>query len=127
MIKFKSFPIKGKGRGKKIGFPTINLQIPENFSLKKGIYGAWVWLDNKKYLGALYYGFVPTFNGSELSLEVHIVDPHFKNMNVSIYRYIDTEIIKYIRPDKKFSDSKGLKNQIKKDIEEINGIITSYG
>lgn len=123
-MKFSSYQIKGKGRGKKLGFPTINLKIPENFTLKKGIYGVWVWLDKKKYLGALYYGNIPTFNGLKPSLEVHIIDSNLNVDVISVIRIIETEIIKYIRPDKKFSNQTELKNQIKKDINEIKGIIT---
>lgn len=123
-MKFSSYQIKGKGRGKKLGFSTINLKIPKNFTLKKGIYGVWVWLDKKKYLGALYYGNVPTFNGLKPSLEVHIIDSNLNVDVISVIRIIETEIIKYIRPDKKFSNQTELKNQIKKDINEIKGIIT---
>jgi len=46
-MKFKSRHIKGKGRGKKMGFPTINLKIPSNFKLEDGIYAAKVFIEDK--------------------------------------------------------------------------------
>lgn len=47
---FTANVIKGKGRGKELGFPTINLAVPENFNLKPGIYACWVKLDNDQGL-----------------------------------------------------------------------------
>ena len=37
-MKFETVHITGKGRGKPMGFPTINLKIPELFKLKIGVY-----------------------------------------------------------------------------------------
>jgi len=61
-MKFESTQTKGKGRGKLMGFPTINLKIPANFELEDGIYAAKVNIENKVFVGALHYGPVPTFN-----------------------------------------------------------------
>ena len=64
-MQFESTHIKGKGRGKPMGFPTINLKIPENFELKDGIYAAKVVIENITFVGALHYGPVPTFSEQE--------------------------------------------------------------
>ena len=47
-MKFKSRHIKGKGRGKILGFPTINLEIPKRFSLAIGIWAVKVWIKDNK-------------------------------------------------------------------------------
>ena len=70
---FESTHIKGKGRGKPMGFPTINLEIPENFKLKNGIYAAKVTIENKTFVAALHYGPVPTFGDLQKSLEVYLI------------------------------------------------------
>jgi len=73
-MKFESIHIKGKGRGKPMGFPTINLKIPNNFKLKDGIYTAKVTIDSKVFISALHYGPVPTFNEQKKSLEVYLIE-----------------------------------------------------
>ena len=46
-MQFESTHISGKGRGKPMGFPTINLKIPENFKLKNGVYAVKVSIEKK--------------------------------------------------------------------------------
>ena len=66
--------VKGKGRGKVIGFPTINLDIPSGLSLEDGIYAAWVTIGDRRYKGALHFGPIPTFDETTKSLEVFLLD-----------------------------------------------------
>ncbi|MBI5619675.1 riboflavin kinase, partial [Candidatus Gottesmanbacteria bacterium] len=73
-MKITSRQIKGKGRGKLLGFPTINLEIPEGLTLKEGIWAVWVTIAGKRYGGALHFGPVPTFREREKSLEVFLLD-----------------------------------------------------
>lgn len=118
-MKFSSTQIKGKGRGKPMGFPTINLKIPMNFKLKNGIYAAKVNINNTIFNGALHYGPVPTFNESEKSLEVFLLgtnNEELKNLNVKI---IKIEIVKYLRPIIKFDLKEELIEQIKEDVSNI--------
>ncbi len=113
--------IKGKKRGKLIGFPTANLEIsPLKLLPPAGVYAVWVSYEDKKFKGALNIGTRPTFNEKELSVEVHIF-----NFNKDIYeKTIKIEIIKYIRNELKFSSTQELKMQIKKDCELINNILS---
>ncbi|MEK7633266.1 MAG: riboflavin kinase [Patescibacteria group bacterium] len=119
-MKFESIHIKGKGRGKPMGFPTINLKIPENFELKDGIYASKVNIGNKVFVGALHYGSVPTFNESEKSLEVYLIgldNNEFENLDGKM---IKIEIVKYLREIIKFNSKKELIKQIEKDVKQIN-------
>ena len=75
-MQFKSHTIQGHGRGKTLGFPTINLELKGDiaFSLQDGIYAAWAWVAEKKYAAALYIGPVPVFDEKEKSLELYLLD-----------------------------------------------------
>jgi len=124
---FESTHIKGKGRGKPMGFPTINLKIPDNFELKDGIYAAKVTIENKVFKGALHYGPVPTFAEQEKSLEVYLIE--VTNENLVGYgmedlggKLIIIEIIKYLRPIIKFKLVEDLVKQIEEDVKEIKFI-----
>lgn len=116
-MKFTSTHIKGKGRGKKLGFPTINLQIPFNFDLKEGIYGGWVYILKHKYLGAIHYGTIPTFNQIKISLEVFLID--VKSIDVPYDQIIEIDIFTRVRDVRKFSSMDDLTNQLNHDIQNI--------
>ncbi|MDO9028723.1 MAG: riboflavin kinase [Candidatus Roizmanbacteria bacterium] len=123
-MKFESIHIKGKGRGKPMGFPTINLKIPANFILKDGIYAAKVNIENKVFVGALHYGPVPTFKEQEKSLEVYLIGlndyklTNYRLMNLD-EKIIKVEIVKYLREIIKFNSKKELIKQIDEDVKEI--------
>lgn len=126
-MKFESIHIKGKGRGKQMGFPTINLKIPDNFKLKNGVYATKVTVENKIFIGALHYGPVPTFTEQEKSLEVYLVglttnelvDYELENPSEKI---IKVEIVEYLRPVMKFRLVESLVKQIKEDVINIKKI-----
>jgi len=110
-----------------MGFPTINLKIPDNFELKDGIYAAKVTIENKVFKGALHYGPVPTFAEQEKSLEVYLIE--VTNENLVGYgmedldgKLIIIEIIKYLREIIKFKLVEDLVKQIEEDVKEIKFI-----
>ena len=125
-MKFESIHIKGKGRGKPMGFPTINLKIPNNFKLKDGIYTAKVTIDSKVFISALHYGPVPTFNENEQSLEVFLLESNndeLENLNGKI---IKVEIIEYLRQVIKFNSKEKLIKQIEEDVKEIKSLTSTF-
>lgn len=112
--------VHGDGRGAKLGFPTANLQIqPFQMIPANGVYAAKVRLIDKTneeiyYDAVLNIGNRPTFLSDTNTLpivEVHILnftgDLYGKNMEIYFY--------KYIRSEKKFSNTEELQKQIKAD------------
>lgn len=118
-MKFESRHIKGKGRGKKMGFPTINLKIPSNFELEDGVYASKVTIDGKTYSGALHYGPVATFNEWDKTLEVYLIDLGEKKLDNLDEKIVVVEIVKYIRAVMKFDSKEALIKQIEKDVSLI--------
>ncbi len=117
-MRWKSFPTKGKGRGKKLGFPTINLTFPDQFPLENGIYAVWVTIDNHKYRGALHFGPVPTFGEKKRSLEVFLIDDRDFSLDISIKNPVEVETVKKIRDVNNFSSPQALTDRMKKDVAE---------
>ncbi len=113
---FISHQVKGHGRGKTLGFPTINLKIPANFKLQAGIYAAWVTINDRKFKGALHFGPIPTFGEKKMSLEVFLID--VADIPLDITGFIEVETVKKIRDVKKFLSPQALTNQMKKDVAE---------
>lgn len=107
---------KGLERGRKIGFPTANLEIDEVrlFPLV-GVYASEVEWKGLRYKSVTNIGINPTFNEDEnLKLETHILD-----FDDYIYgEKIKVSILDRIRDEKKFDTVNDLISQIKKDVEK---------
>ena len=105
---------KGRQLGKKLGFPTCNLNINEYVLAKPGVYAVKVKKknDNLWIRGIANLGYRPTFNQNKLLLEVHLF-----NFSGNLYdKYLTVEFLKFIRKEKKFKNAKQLKKQIKSDL-----------
>ena len=105
---------KGRQLGKKLGFPTCNLNINEYVLAKPGVYAVKVKKknDNLWIKGIANLGYRPTFNQNKLLLEVHLF-----NFSGNLYdKYLTVEFLKFIRKEKKFKNAKQLKKQIKSDL-----------
>ena len=103
---------KGEQRGRKIGFPTCNINLQEYITPKLGVYSVTVETKSFKRRGIANIGYRPTFNGSKLLLEVNIF-----GIDLNLYKKtIKVNFLKFIRAEKKFKGIAQLKKQIKKDI-----------
>jgi riboflavin kinase/FMN adenylyltransferase len=102
-----------------MGFPTINLKIPDNFELKNGIYAVKVIIEKKVFKGALHYGPVPTFGELQKSLEVYLIETAGEEIVELDEKIIKIEIIKFLRDVIKFRLVEDLVKQIKEDVINI--------
>jgi len=105
---------KGKQLGKKIGFPTANIDIKDYILAKPGVYAVKTQKQkNSNYIkGIANLGYRPTFNGKKILLEVHLF-----NFSGNLYnKYLTVEFLKFIRSEKKFKNVEQLKKQIKIDL-----------
>ena len=104
--------IKGKQRGRKIGFPTCNIRLQDYVLPKLGVYSVKVHVNQIIKKGVANIGYRPTFKGKSLLLEVNIF-----GLNTNLYnKKIKVKFIKFIRSERKFKNISRLKVQIKKDI-----------
>ena len=110
---------KGEQRGRKIGFPTCNLDMKNYIVPKVGVYSCKVILDKKiKKKGIVNVGYRPTFGKNRLVLEVHIF-----GLKKNLYdKRIKIMLIRFIRKEKKFKNITQLKKQIKKDIKKAKSV-----
>ena len=105
----------GRKMGRKIGFPTCNIELNDYVIARPGVYAVKVLLrKNKKLLkGIANLGFRPTFNQKKILLEVHIF-----NFSRNLYnKHLTIEFIDFIRNEKKFKNINQLKKQINLDIK----------
>ena len=106
--------ITGKKLGRKIGFPTCNIDINNYVIAKPGVYAVKVQIgkNKKMFKGIANLGYRPTFRGKKILLEVNIF-----NFSKNIYfRKLKVDFIRFIRGERKFKNINALKKQIDKDI-----------
>lgn len=112
--------IEGDKLGRKIGFPTANLQLPPDKLLpRQGVYAVKVYLPSnpeRKLKGVMNIGCRPTVKGKQTTTEVHLLD-----WSGDLYNLLLTvELEKFLRPEKKFSSLDALKEQITADCALAN-------
>jgi riboflavin kinase/FMN adenylyltransferase len=108
--------IKGLGNGRSRAYPTINLdpQILGN-SLPSGVYAAFVYIDGKKYKGALFFGPRKILQEENDVLEIHILD-----FDGQIYaKQVTFSVEAFIRDVRDFTSFADLKKQIALDIKQV--------
>lgn len=108
--------------GRKIGFPTANLNVdnPDKLIPADGVYAVWVTLDGNTYMGMLNIGKRPTIdNGPDRTIEVNILHFHSDIYNKSIR----LTFVKRTRPELKFNSVDKLIAQLHKDAEEVEALL----
>ena len=109
MKKFWGKVRKHNQRGRKLGFPTANINLIKN--IPEGIYISKTRLGNLLYPALTFIGSAKTFNEKRFHAETYILD-----FNQDIYgKWISVELLKKIRGNKKFNSARSLIKQMKKD------------
>lgn len=110
--------VKGNEIGRTISFPTINQVIPDtNIIPKYGVYKSIVEVGGKQYKGVTNIGVKPTVqhrnDGTGAVMETHIIgfDGDLYGQNIAV------ALVRYIRPEVRFSGLEELKQQISRDKE----------
>jgi riboflavin kinase/FMN adenylyltransferase len=118
-MRYSAKVIRGQGRGKQLGFPTFNLEIPPSFDYKFGVYGAKVWLEEQELMGALHFGTIPTFGQKNPVLEIHVLDYNGDQP----FREISFEPLEYLRDIRQFPNPKELSIQVSNDVLKIRELL----
>lgn len=141
---------EGEARGRIIGFPTANLNIPCGLLPPQGVYAGFADIGGKQYRGALSLGWRPTFSkitsptrrggacphperpqqGSSLREGdrkgrpyAPTAEVHILDFNRNIYgEELTFHFLRKIRDEITFSNPDELKRQIEKDIADVRSI-----
>ena len=105
--------VKGDHLGHQIGFPTANIKVVDSHKLvpANGVYAVRALIHDKEYKGMLNIGVRPTVDGTEKTIEVHII-----GFDEDIYGEELTVLFDdWIRDEQKFDSLDELKTQLEKD------------
>jgi phosphoribosyl 1,2-cyclic phosphate phosphodiesterase len=108
----------GTGTGRKFTFPTLNLRAEQELLPARGVYITRTVMEGEpsSHRSVTNVGMRPTFNGTGLTVETHLLD---YSGNFSPKR-IEVRFWKKLREEKKFGGPEELKEQIAKDIARAN-------
>jgi riboflavin kinase/FMN adenylyltransferase len=116
--------VRGAGVGRKFTFPTLNL-VPEQEMLPaQGVYVTRTRIDgeSKTRRSVTNIGIRPTFNGSGVTVETHLL-----NFSEEIApKRIEVHFWKRLRSEKKFNGPDELRTQIGKDIANADLFFTRF-
>ncbi len=105
----------GDKRGRLIGFPTANIPLRRAKVASRGVYAVSVeGAGETRVQGVANIGNRPTVDGVSSRLEVHLFD-----FDGELYgRYLKVSLLKFLRPEMKFSSVEELRAQIARDSEQ---------
>ena len=113
--------VNGKKLGGKIGFPTANIDVVEDYKLipKTGVYVIQTQVENKRYFGMMNIGYRPTVDGNHQTIEAHLFD-----FEGDLYgKFLKIEFLYFLREEQKFDSVDHLILQLKNDRENAHSFL----
>jgi riboflavin kinase/FMN adenylyltransferase len=112
--------VRGEGRGMTLGFPTANLAVdPSRCLPAPGVYATWLHVDDSWHAAATSVGFNPTFGGTSLTVEAHVLD-----FAGDLYdRAVQLAFVSRQRGERVFPDSDALVAEIERDVAETRRLL----
>ncbi|MFH1459185.1 MAG: bifunctional riboflavin kinase/FAD synthetase [Candidatus Omnitrophota bacterium] len=115
--------IRGDGRGRRLGFPTANIDPGQEVLPAVGVYAVEIKINDKIFKGMLNIGFRPTFYKNK---KIQIMEASLFNFKRNIYNQkVEVIFKKKIRNEKIFRNIEKLKKQIEKDKKKAIKILNS--
>ncbi len=116
--------VKGDKIGRKIGYPTANLDIKETYKLRpqNGVYLVQSHLNNQKYFGMMNVGKRPTVSGKQIQTEIYFFD-----FDGDLYgNKLKIELLEKIRDEQKYDSLESLVEQLGVDKKNCQELIPYY-
>ncbi|MCE5285115.1 MAG: bifunctional riboflavin kinase/FAD synthetase [Pelosinus sp.] len=121
LVSLSGTVVPGEQRGRKIGFPTANIELQTNLAVPQdGVYAVRVRIGAAVHYGVANIGVNPTFSGRKRRMEVHIM-----NFSGNLYQEtLEVEFLAYLRLEQSFDSVESLKNQIARDVKAAQQYFT---
>ncbi len=106
--------IHGDGRGRGLGFPTLNIGYPARKRIPRfGVYATWTWVDGRRLPSVTNVGVSPTFNSQPTPPRV---EAFLLDREEDLYgRVVKVEFVNYLRPELRFDSVQALIDQMTQD------------
>lgn len=111
--------MKGAGRGKGLGFPTANIELPVELIPKDGVYAVIVRKGKDIYNGVANIGNKPTFGNEKFGIEAYLFD-----FDKNLYKKrLEISFIKRVRDEIAFKNPAELIASMRKDVKKAKEIL----
>jgi riboflavin kinase/FMN adenylyltransferase len=112
--------VHGKKLGRKIGFPTANLQVcPDCLVPAYGVYATTATVNGVQYGAATNVGVRPSVDNGKPSIEAYILD-----YDQDLYGHqIELSFVRYLRPEMRFESVQGLIDQMRQDVVQTRRVL----
>jgi riboflavin kinase / FMN adenylyltransferase len=111
--------VKGDGRGRSIGWPTANVDTHGELLPASGVYAVRVRTAEGWRGGAANIGTKPTFGGSAVTVEVHLLD-----WSGDLYgQEVRVEFLERLRAERRFASVSELTAQIQRDVDAARVVL----
>ena len=106
--------VTGRRLGRKLGFPTANIELPENVIVPRhGVYACYAYVGQKRYMAVCNVGSRPTVQGHQVRTETWLLD-----FSGDLYgRAVTLEFLYFLRPEQRFQSVDALKEAVLNDAE----------
>ena len=109
--------VHGNSLGGRMGFPTANIEADASLDARDGVYASRVEVDGRMYDAMSNLGYKPTVDGRRRLLETNIF-----GFEGDLYgRRLRVELLRFIRPERRFGSVEELFRQIGDDRREVCG------
>lgn len=113
---------RGEQRGRKLGFPTANLENVETLIPEHGVYAALAQVRGQTLSAAVHIGPNPTFDDrKETKIEAHLLD-----YDADLYgKMLTLSLVRQIRGIQKFASPDALQQQLQSDLQTVRETVSS--
>lgn len=121
MVVVEGVVIGGNRLGRRLGFPTANIDMSQYPDIENGVYCSKVVVNGQAYVAMTNVGVRPSVDGSRRLLETHLFG--FEGLLYGLK--LRVELYEKIRDEKKFSSVEELRKQIEQDSNKIKELMAN--
>jgi len=126
--------IPGRGRGRQLGFPTVNLDLHREVRPPMGVYASWAYVQEQAsdlepqasgLLSVTNVGFRPTSEPPADGMRPDLlVETHLLEGGADLYgKVVEVAFVKKLRDERRFGSDQALSAQIARDVQEAKRVL----
>ncbi len=107
--------VRGHGRGREMGFPTVNIDAGQQVCPGQGVYAGRATMGSESFVAAISIGRRPTFETHRSAIEAFLIDAEGDYYG----QFMALSLLERLRDQERFADAESLKKQIAKDVQRV--------
>jgi riboflavin kinase / FMN adenylyltransferase len=115
--------VHGDGRGRKLGFPTANIDYWPGKLVPLGIYATWTWIGERRVASVTSVGVRPTFDHPPAN---PMVEAYLLDFDEDLYdQIVRVDFLAFLRPELRFDSVQSLINQMALDTLKAREVLSN--